>query len=225
MPTTKPDMTTQALNPTEAANTPSGSSESAILASAERLFSEQGYDAISMSAIAKDANTSKANIYHHFKSKHHLYLAVLDNAAAYSAELLDRLEDEPGTFESKLRAFASGQLNSILTHENRSQLLLREALSKGSERGKDVIKHAVGESFSRLVEMISKGQQQGEFQHGPDPALAAFLVVSSNVFFFQSREVMQHLPDINFTENADEFSADMMDLLFKGVLNTRDQQS
>ena len=201
--------------------TVSNNSELAILEAAERLFSEQGYDAVSMSAIAKHAGTSKANIYHHFQNKHHLYLAVLDKAALHSAELLDRLEDQPGSFESKLKAFASGQLSSILAHENRSQLLLREALSKGSERSKDVVKHAVGESFSRLVEMISRGQKQGEFRTGLDPALAAFLVVSTNVFFFQSREVMTHLPDIGFTDNADDFSTTMMDILFNGVLQTR----
>lgn len=205
--------------------TVSGNCELAILEAAELLFSDQGYDAVSMSTIAKHANTSKANIYHHFQNKHHLYLAVLDKAAVQSAELLDRLDDEPGTLQSKLAVFASGQLSSILANENRSQLLLREALSSGTERGKDVAKHAVGESFARLVKMISKGQEQGEFRTGLDPALAAFLVVSSNVFFFQSRSIMPHLPDINFTDNADNFSAAMMDILFNGVLLTRDDQA
>ena len=55
--------------------------EQAILEAAEILFADKGFDAVSMSAIARLAETSKPNIYHHFKSKHGLYLAVMQTAA------------------------------------------------------------------------------------------------------------------------------------------------
>ena len=202
--------------------TPNG--ELAILEAAEFLFSEQGYDAVSMSAIAQRAATSKPNIYYHFKNKHHLYLAVLNRAAEYSDGLLDKLEDEPGTLQSKLAAFASGQLISILTNERRSQLILREALSGGSERSREVANHVVGKNFARLVEMINQGQAQGEFRSGIDPAMAAFLIFSSNIFFFQSSAVMPHLPDIHFTGDAEVFSKAMMDIMFNGLLQSKEEQ-
>ena len=44
-------------------------SEQSIMDAAETLFAEKGFDAVSMSAIAKLADTSKPNIYHHFKNK------------------------------------------------------------------------------------------------------------------------------------------------------------
>ena len=219
----KPTPSNSELANSELANSEPANSELAILEAAEYLFSEQGYDAVSMSAIAKRAQTSKPNIYHHFQNKHHLYLAVLHKAAQHSAGLLDRLEEEPGTFASKLAGFASGQLGSILAHERRSQLILREALSGGSERGREVAKHVVGESFARLVEMIHQGQEKGEFRGGIDPALAAFLIVSANVFFFQSSTVLRHLPEISFTENAEEFSTAMMDIMFNGVLHNKEK--
>lgn len=200
------------------------SGEQAILEAAEYLFSEQGYDAVSMSAIAQRAATSKPNIYHHFKNKHHLYLAVLNRAAEHSDELLDKLEDEPGTVQSKLAAFASGQLESILAHERRSTLILREALSGGSERSREVANHVVGKSFARLVEMINQGQKRGEFRSEIDSAMAAFLIFSSNIFFFQSSAIMPHLPDISFTGDADVFSVAMMDIMFNGVLQNKEQQ-
>lgn len=200
------------------------SGEQAILEAAEYLFSEQGYDAVSMSAIAQRAATSKPNIYHHFKNKHHLYLAVLNRAAEHSDELLDKLEDEPGTFQSKLTAFASGQLESILAHERRSTLILREALSGGSERSREVANHVVAKSFARLVEMINQGQNRGEFRSEIDSAMAAFLIFSSNIFFFQSSAIMPHLPDISFTGDADVFSTAMMDIMFNGVLQNKEPQ-
>ena len=78
--------------------TSSSSGEQAILNAAEVLFAQKGFDAVSMSAIAKLANTSKPNIYHHFKNKNELYLAVMKAAVRRSSALLDTLEHAPGTF-------------------------------------------------------------------------------------------------------------------------------
>lgn len=192
--------------------------EQAILEAAEYLFAEKGFDAVSMSAIANLANTSKPNIYHHFKSKNDLYLAVMNTAAQYSSALLDELADAPGTFQTKLSAFAAGQLGSIMRHKLRTQLILREALSGGSESGRDIAKHVVGESFSRLVAMIRQGQQEDEFRADIDPTLAAFMIVSANIFFFQSAPVMQHIPGVQFTKDADSYLTGVMDILFNGVL-------
>ena len=192
--------------------------EQAILEAAEYLFAEKGFDAVSMSAIASLANTSKPNIYHHFNSKKDLYLAVMHTAAQYSSALLDELADAPGTFQTKLSTFAAGQLGSIMAHKRRSQLILREALSGGSEKGRDIAKHVVGESFSRLVAMVRQGQQEDEFRADIDPTLAAFMIFSANVFFFQSAPVMRHIPEIQFTEDADSYLTGIMDILFNGVL-------
>ena len=83
----KPDTKTSASN-----------GEQAILNAAEVLFAQKGFDAVSMSAIAKLANTSKPNIYHHFKNKNELYLAVMKAAVRRSSALLDTLEHAPGSF-------------------------------------------------------------------------------------------------------------------------------
>lgn len=203
-------------------STPALSGEQAILAAAEYLFSEQGYEAVSMSAIASRAKTSKPNIYHHFKNKDQLYLAVMQKAAEHSAALLDRLADDGSAFEAKLAAFAAGQLGNILTHKRRSRLILREALSGASGRSREIAKHVVGDGFARLVEMIHQGQAKREFRAGIDPAMAAFMIFSSNVFFFQSSAVMKHLPDIHFTNDADEFGAGMMDIMLNGVMKNKE---
>ena len=49
--------------------------ELSILDAAVRLFSESGYDGVSMRRIAEEAGVSKANIYHHFASKEALNFA------------------------------------------------------------------------------------------------------------------------------------------------------
>ncbi len=199
-------------------NTIQSSGEQAILEAAEILFAEKGFDAVSMSAIAKLANTSKPNIYHHFKNKNDLYLAVMKTAVRRSSALLDALEDTPGTYRQRLTDFSAGQLNNILAHKRSTQLILRETLYAGSPRGRDFTRHVMSEVFSRLVAMVHQGQQENEFRPDIDPTLAAFMIISANMFFFQASPVIQHIPEAHFTNDAGAYSKAVMDILFNGVL-------
>ena len=206
----------------ERSNGERGNGERAILDAAEILFAENGFDAVSMSAIARLARTSKPNIYHHFNSKNDLYLAVMHDAAHRSAALLDALAQAPGTFRQRLEAFSAGHLDNILQHKRSTQLILREALSGGSQRGRDIAKHVVGESFARLVAMVRQGQREDEFRSDIDPALAAFMIVATNLFFFQASPVLQHIPEAGFTDDTNAYSNGVMDILFNGVLRDGD---
>ena len=192
--------------------------ELAILEAAEILFAQKGFDAVSMSAIARLANTSKPNIYHHFKNKHDLYLAVIKTAVQRSSALLDALEDSPGTFRDRLTEFSSGQLNNILGHKRSTQLILRETLSEGSKHGQEITGLVMGNVFNRLVAMVRQGQQEKEFREDIDPTLAAFMIVSANMFFFQASPVMQHIQDVGFKDDAGIFSKGVMDVLINGML-------
>jgi TetR/AcrR family transcriptional regulator len=200
------------------------SGEQAILEAAETLFAEKGFEAVSMSAIAKLANTSKPNIYHHFKNKNELYLAIMKTSVQRSSALLDALEDAPGSFRQRLSRFSAGQLDNILTHTNSTQLILRETLSGSSQHGREIAKHAVGNVFSRLVAMVQQGQQENELRKDIDPTLAAFMIVSANMFFFQASPVMQHIPEAHLTDDASTFSKGVMDILFSGVLQDGEDQ-
>jgi TetR/AcrR family transcriptional regulator len=194
------------------------SGEQGIVEAAEILFSEKGFDAVSMSAIAKLANTSKPNIYHHFKNKNELYLAIMKTAVQRSSVLLDALEDAPGTFKQRLAGFAAGQLKNVLAHKRSTQLILREALSGGSESGREIAKYTVTEVFNRLVAMVEQGQQQGEFRTDIDPTLASFMIVSANMFYFQAAPVLKHIPEAKFSEDASTYSNGVMDIFFNGAL-------
>jgi TetR/AcrR family transcriptional regulator len=192
--------------------------EQAILEAAEILFAQKGFDAVSMSAIAGLAKTSKPNIYHHFKNKHDLYLAVMKTAVLRTSALLDALEDAPGTYAQRLTQFAAGQLNNILGHKRSTQLVLRETLSENSLHGQEMTRLVMGEVFNRLVAMVHQGQQENEFRKDIDPTMAAFMIVSANMFFFQASPAMQHIPDIEFTDDAGTYSRGVMDVLINGML-------
>ena len=63
-----------------------------LLERATELFGEHGYDALSMAQIAREANISKALLYHYFPSKHKLFEAALIERRE---ELRERVQPDP----------------------------------------------------------------------------------------------------------------------------------
>lgn len=61
-----------------------------ILMAAQQLFSKNGYDAAGVAEICAQAGVSKGAFYHHFTSKHALFLQLLEN---WLAELEPRLAE------------------------------------------------------------------------------------------------------------------------------------
>jgi len=64
-----------------------------LLERATALFARHGYDGLSMSQLAREAQISKALLYHYFPSKRRLFEATLADGAE---ELRLRTEPEPG---------------------------------------------------------------------------------------------------------------------------------
>ena len=80
--------------------------EDAIVASANRLLAEKGYDAMTVDEVAADVGIAKTSLYKHFTSKEELAAAamirVLDQALAFVA-----------TLEARAKVSALSQLKAV----------------------------------------------------------------------------------------------------------------
>ncbi len=189
-----------------------------ILAAAEKLFATRGYDAVSMSEIAEAAAVSKANIFHHFSSKQALYLAVVRNACQGVAERLQVLEQAGSPLAQRLVHYAQGQLDEMLARAHVTRLIQRELLKEDSTLGRALAEQVFGKNFARLVEILHAGQKCGELRADVDPAMIATLLIGANVFFIESREVLQHLPGVGFASDPAGYSRSLVDILLRGIL-------
>lgn len=192
--------------------------EAAILAAGAILFAEQGFDGVSMRDVARKAGVSKANIYHHFKSKEALYLAILQASAFETAALLENLAGGSGSFDKRLKEFAKAYQQHLFDRHLSSRLLLREALSGDEKKGKKIADQVVGSVFRRMTSILCAGQEAGVLRTDLDPALCAFLLMGANAFFFQAHGILKHFPDAGFVREADCFSDGMVDVLLNGML-------
>jgi TetR/AcrR family transcriptional regulator len=194
-----------------------------ILCAAETLFSQHGFDGVSMNAIAERAGVSKANVFHHFNSKDALYLAVIKNCCGKNAALQGIISG-PAPLHECLPRFAESHLATILEQEHVSRLIARELLKDQPERAEELAQQIFGEDFARFVDILRQRQAAGELRKEIDPAMVAVLLIAADVFFFEARPVLQHFPDVKFAQQPARYSGMLVDILLRGILADKPEQ-
>ena len=77
-----------------------------IVAAADRLFYERGFEKTSFADIAGEVKISRGNFYHHFKSKDEILSAVIEVRASKTEAMLEKWEKQRDTPGGQLRCFA-----------------------------------------------------------------------------------------------------------------------
>src|ERR1700751_1458696 len=93
-----------------------GKAES-VLAAAKRAFLANGFGAVSMDAIAREAGVSKATVYAHFGSKEELFGAVVADVAAQRFGGFSALDLDPLGTAASLNPIAHRVLDLMLSPE------------------------------------------------------------------------------------------------------------
>lgn len=123
-----------------------GTTRQAILATARRLFEEQGYDATSLRQIADEVGMTKAAVYYHYPAKEHLLLEItgpmLDDISRLVARL--RSDEEPLDERAALAAY----LDLYISHLPALRLLARDPATHNHPD--------VGRRIRALVEEIQR---------------------------------------------------------------------
>lgn len=113
--------------------------QAAILAAAERLFAQHGFEGTSLGDIGSAAGVSRGTPSYFFGSKEALYVLVLERifaerqaatADAFTA-LTTWVQDSSGSLATALKQAVDGYLSFLLTRPEFVRLLQREDLSGG----------------------------------------------------------------------------------------------
>jgi len=150
-----------------------------ILATASRLFSEQGYDSTSLSQVAREARVSKALIFWHFDSKEKLYhIAVRKTLEPYFIDVAALAGlDEPAQVARLIDQFYD------FVHDNVYSVRFFLSLTVQSEGQPDEVLSRVNELYrvfrNSLVSVIDRGRARGVFPPSIDPPRDAALIMAS----------------------------------------------
>jgi TetR/AcrR family transcriptional regulator len=189
-----------------------------ILSAATELFARDGYESVSISAIAEQAGVCKANIFHHYASKEVLYLEVMRKASAEHAEIAEALLKEDCTCVEKLKRLTTFDINTMLENELRTRLILRE-LGEPCENTVRRLAHQVfRRNFQLVIELFEQGKASGEFRADFNPVAAAVAWCGAKNSFFLCRESMQDLDLFKGASAPQAFSDEICRLLTEGIL-------
>lgn len=152
-----------------------------------RNFAEKGYENTSIKDIAKASNISQGLMYHYFKSKNDLFLAVIDR---YSfLDTINRLTEDA---ESKtVREFLYNLATNfcIILEENRdlARIIMREMLNDNI-----VYKYWIeftGKGMNIICIFLEERMKKGEIKEHDSKITARMIFSSLLISYFQRVEM------------------------------------
>lgn len=157
----------------------SARTRSALLESAARGLSRHGYGNLVLEQVARDAGYTRGALYHQFKDKQDLTLAVIDWAVETWSQEVDPLVEQEADPVAALLAMARGHAVYCRRDVARMPIALRLEFS-----GRD---HPVGREVERSYEMlvtrclvlITAGRRSGRIPPGPPVRVVALAFVGA----------------------------------------------
>lgn len=174
------------------------SREEIIIAAAD-VLRRNGYDATTMKDIAAQVNLTAASLYHHFKNKDTLLLAVLEGGLTYAIDLLEPIVDSGKTAAEKLIEMIRVHVTSVthntavgaaMVFEIHALMTLKVPPRNGNQFGSDAYEEftrrrdsffALRDEFENLFRsVIAEGVQNGEFRSVDVPIFVKTLLGANN---------------------------------------------
>jgi len=149
-----------------------------ILDTSRRLFLDQGYDASSMDAIAREAGVSKATLYAHFESKEALFAVLIEEECRAITDRIWPADVDPIDVEGTLRRVAENIATVFLDQRGLAihRLIIAEA-GKFPEIGRIFWEAGPQTLNHRLGGFLREAAARGLLDV-PDPELAAIQFLS-----------------------------------------------
>jgi TetR/AcrR family transcriptional repressor of nem operon len=155
-----------------------------ILAVANDLFYQNGFNATGLDSILTAAGVAKGNFYHHFKNKEELATAVLDwhRDQAFADICLDSILAEPSPRKA-LFELMTRMTGRMISDSDSCQVRgcffgnFALELSTASDAVRHKVKHIFDGMRQLLQQLIEKGQQKGEIRTELDAAATAGLIL------------------------------------------------
>lgn len=145
-----------------------------ILIAAAAVLQRNGYEATTMKDIAAGVNLTAASLYHHFKNKDALLLAVLEYGLGQALIKIEPIVTSSLSAPEKLRAMIHTHVDGVTAHPAIGAALvfeIRTLMTVGTKsldadyRARREAYFQMRDSFERLFrKVLEEGIQNGEFR-------------------------------------------------------------
>lgn len=180
-----------------------------ILAVAERLFRQLGYQKTTVADIAKELRMSPANVYRFFDSKKSIHEGVARALMGEVETEARRIVAQPGEAKHKLRELLK-TINRMNSERYVGDSKLHEMVAIAMEEDWDVCVAHIECVTGMIGEVIAQGVASGEFE-APNLPQAALCTCTGMIRFFHPQMIAQAVNKP--TATIDE----MTDFLFRAL--------
>lgn len=154
--------------PRRAPEVPASSREK-ILDVAEALFARRGYAGVGLREVAEAAGLGKSSLFHHFRGKAQLYLAVLDRVFERIDERLAPMLTGPGSPLVRLEGCLDALIDALAEHPTTARLLLRglfedDDLPEAAQAEVTATERTLFGILERILSMLREGIETGAFR-------------------------------------------------------------
>ena len=149
-----------------------------LLASAEKCFSQSGYDATGVAEICADAQMSKGAFYHHFPSKHAVFMALLENWLKLLDQGLFSLTDTQESIPDSLTRMG-GMLGFVFQSASGRLPMFLEFWAQAS-RDKEVWQATIApyrRYQQQFTQLVQRGIDEGTLKTG-NPQSTAWVIMA-----------------------------------------------
>ncbi|GAC1393960.1 MAG: TetR/AcrR family transcriptional regulator [Ktedonobacteraceae bacterium] len=197
-----------------------------ILRTAQQLFMEHGYRAVSTRQIADACGLTQPALYHHFSDKQDLYVAVMKESLLQTQAALERIARRSESVQERLKRV----VRYLLSHAQHDHtLMMHDIRQELSVTSRTVLNEAfqVG-IITPICSLFEEGIQQGvlrDQQHGGIDTTTATHLFMSMLSQFLAQDVQQAVHaqrDIAQRERAEEI---IVQLMFHGLATAHPEHS
>jgi AcrR family transcriptional regulator len=210
---------------------PEADTKTRILDAAENLFAANGFGAISLRAIIKEAGVNTASVHYHFGSKEGLIEAVLERRVApinkIRLDLLETIESRCPTGPLPLRNVVEAFLAPVI-HIHRGAVAERRLLSRLLGRAITEPNHNVKESMRTVMGEIFQRFSAAFIRALPDLSpdevvLRFYFVIGSLAFTVAGPHASEDATPSIRDHDADHITRSLVDFAVAGMSASGDR--
>jgi len=171
----------------------SPSSRDKILEVAEARFAQRGYTGVGLRELAAGVGLGKSSLFHHFPTKAHLYLEVLERVLRRIAAQVAPQQQGEGAPADKLERWLDALISALAEQPATARLLLRalfedDALPEEAAPQREAVERALAAIVVDFQSIVREGVADGSFRH-VSVAHATQTMIGVAVYHFASGEL------------------------------------
>ena len=174
------------------------SSRDKILDVAEALFARRGFAGVGLREVAERVGLGKSSLFHHFKSKAELYLAVLRRVFDRIDESVVPVLGASGTHAEQLVRTIDTLIDALAEHPTTARLLLRglfedDDLPSEAEPALADVEAQIERILGRVLVLLRSGIEAGAFRRDAEPGQVLQTLIGAVVYHFASGDLGEGL--------------------------------